>query len=62
MCLAVYVPQLILQEICSTVWVLGGGASGSSKVMSCVTRSEDGKMVPQTRLKTCPIKQKSMGH
>ena len=39
MFLAVYLSQLILQEISSTVWVffLGGWASGSSKVMSCVT-------------------------
>ena len=41
---------------------LGGWASRSSKVMSCMTWSEGGKMGPQTHLKPCPIKQKSMGH
>ena len=44
MCLAVYVLQLILQEISSTVWVLGGWASRSSKVILCVTWSKGRKM------------------
>ena len=44
MCLAVNIPQLILQEISGTVTVLGGWASASSKVILCdmVQRQKDG--------------------
>ena len=42
---------------------LGGWASGSNKVMSCVMHGPKAeRQVPRTCQKTHPIKQKSMGH